>query len=97
MIGAISSQTVRAGPFPWYYLGGGFGSNTELTENGARSFVMFFLIVYAMVPATLFVSSNIIYLATAFLMRNDLEMYHDENDEPCQAKHPSALEGTGLG
>ena len=48
-----------------------------------------------MVPATVFVSSNIIYFTTSMNMTNDLDMYHAENGERCQVRQMNLIDELG--
>ena len=45
-----------------------------------------------MVPATVFVSGNIIYMCTSIIVQEDLDMYHEETGERCQIRQMSLLD-----
>ena len=49
----------------------------------------------AMVPVTIFVMSNLIYIGAKFFMQSDLDMYYDEGDECCQVRQMSLVEELG--
>ena len=99
IVGAIMSQTwYGLGPsMPWYLISADDEVNDEPTmfSNGFNLLMMFFLILYSMMPATLFVSCNLIYLNASAYMSNDLDMYHEEADEPCRVRQMSLVDELG--
>ena len=41
---------------------------------------------YQFVPVSLYVSMNVIYISSKFFVLQDLQLYDETQDEPCQAR-----------
>ena len=83
---------------PWYLISADdevMDDEPTMFSNGFNLLMMFFLILYSMMPATLFVSCNLIYLNASMYMSNDFDMYHEEADEPCQVRQMSLVDELG--
>ena len=83
ILGASVGQ-IEPGAYPWYLFTGPGQSDNK--SNWLILACSYFLTLYVMIPATLFVSGNIIYLVCSYLVMWDLELYHEDNDEPCQVR-----------
>ena len=96
LIGALFSwHDYGVGPEEPWYLNSPGDDLTTIFQNPVQLFMMFFLILYSMLPATLFVSASFIYLKAGANMANDLDMYHKEADEPCQVRQMTLLDELG--
>ena len=98
IIGTICSQTDYGLPAPPWYIVSPDDDNAPtatIKENPFKMLLMYFLMFYSMLPATLFASSNIIYLWIGNFMRSDLDMYHAEADEPCQVRQMTLVDELG--
>ncbi|KAJ0393680.1 hypothetical protein P43SY_010417 [Pythium insidiosum] len=55
----------------------------------------YFLLLYQMIPISLYVTISIVMLMQAFFMTFDLEMYHDETDSPMKVRSMGLNEELG--
>ena len=96
LIGAACGQlSYGVGPGePWYILDGAQPDETRY-DPFFQVFMFYFLILYSMLPATLFVSADVINLCTAWYIKNDIDLYHAEEDEPCQVRQMSLCDELG--
>ena len=60
-----------------------------------KLFLSFFILYNTMIPLALYVMLETIKLIQAFLMRNDIEMYHEKSDTPANTKTSSLNEELG--
>ena len=58
-------------------------------------FFTYFLLAATLIPISLYVTRNIIFGISLFFISNDLMMYDEENDEPCQVRTMSLVEELG--
>ncbi len=58
-------------------------------------FFTYFLLAATLIPISLYVTRNIIFGISLFFISNDLTMYDEENDEPCQVRTMSLVEELG--
>ena len=55
----------------------------------------FFLLEYQFVPVSLYVSMNVVYISVKFFVLNDVGLYDESQDEPCQVRQMSLLDELG--
>ncbi|CAI5705963.1 unnamed protein product [Peronospora effusa] len=69
-----------------------------LAVAGWKLFIMvlyYFLLLNSFIPVSLYVSMTSVKFMQSFFMNNDLEMYHEETDTPCQVRTMSLNEELG--
>ena len=86
VIGSTTNALLRdsfRGGEPWYLGADGAGSATfgEWIISGGS----FFLLIYGLIPISLYVSMGMVRVITKGLICSDISMYDAEGDELCQA------------
>ncbi|GMF18722.1 unnamed protein product [Phytophthora lilii] len=79
----------------WYLYDGG---STALKAPVGNFFIMvlyYFLLLNSFIPVSLYVSMTSVKFMQSYFMNNDLEMYHEETDTPCQVRTMSLNEELG--
>lgn len=89
MLGSSLRQSYRANKddsSPWYL------PEAEQGPADGTDWVLmiftYFLLMTSKIPISFYVTRNIINLVSRYFMVNDLDMYDEVNDEPCQASPP---------
>ncbi|OQR85207.1 phospholipid-transporting ATPase, partial [Thraustotheca clavata] len=80
----------------WYL----FYSSRDVTvanplANFFLLFLYYFLLLNSFIPVSLYVSMTSVKFIQAYFMNQDLEMYHEESDTPCQVRTMSLNEELG--
>ncbi|OWZ12877.1 hypothetical protein PHMEG_00013890 [Phytophthora megakarya] len=79
----------------WYLFDGG---STAIKSPVGNFFIMvlyYFLLLNSFIPVSLYVSMTSVKFMQSYFMNNDLEMYHEETDTPCQVRTMSLNEELG--
>ncbi|KAF4046157.1 Pleckstrin homology domain-containing proteinoLip ATPase C [Phytophthora infestans] len=79
----------------WYLYDGG---STAVKSPVGNFFIMvlyYFLLLNSFIPVSLYVSMTSVKFMQSYFMNNDLEMYHEETDTPCQVRTMSLNEELG--
>ncbi|KAF4316299.1 hypothetical protein BBO99_00002177 [Phytophthora kernoviae] len=79
----------------WYLFD---GNSTAVKSPVGNFFVMvlyYFLLLNSFIPVSLYVSMTSVKFMQSYFMNNDLEMYHEETDTPCQVRTMSLNEELG--
>jgi phospholipid-transporting ATPase len=83
------------GKAAWYLYD---GNSTAVKSPVGNFFVMvlyYFLLLNSFIPVSLYVSMTSVKFMQSYFMNNDLEMYHEESDTPCQVRTMSLNEELG--
>ncbi|EGZ18273.1 hypothetical protein PHYSODRAFT_559234 [Phytophthora sojae] len=79
----------------WYLYDG----NSTAVKSPVGNFVImvlyYFLLLNSFIPVSLYVSMTSVKFMQSYFMNNDLEMYHEETDTPCQVRTMSLNEELG--
>ncbi|KAG6963502.1 hypothetical protein JG688_00008114 [Phytophthora aleatoria] len=79
----------------WYLYDGG---STAVKSPVGNFFIMvlyYFLLLNSFIPVSLYVSMTSVKFMQSYFMNNDLEMYHEDTDTPCQVRTMSLNEELG--
>ncbi|KUF96537.1 Proteasome subunit alpha type [Phytophthora nicotianae] len=79
----------------WYLYDGG---STAIKSPVGNFFIMvlyYFLLLNSFIPVSLYVSMTSVKFMQSYFMNNDLEMYHEDTDTPCQVRTMSLNEELG--
>mmetsp|Transcript_11735 Transcript_11735/g.26427 ORF Transcript_11735/g.26427 Transcript_11735/m.26427 type:complete len:1004 (+) Transcript_11735:1-3012(+) len=82
-------------PGDWYLSGAGGAGPENSFAGWLKMTLRFFLLEYQFVPVSLYVSMNIIYVCSRAFLLQDLELYDEAQDEPCQVRQMSLLDELG--
>eukprot|EP01116_Phalansterium_solitarium_P015668 TRINITY_DN3482_c0_g1_i4.p1 TRINITY_DN3482_c0_g1~~TRINITY_DN3482_c0_g1_i4.p1 ORF type:complete len:1118 (-),score=428.30 TRINITY_DN3482_c0_g1_i4:1315-4668(-) len=81
---------LQVGSYAWYLQ---FDANAA--AGGALSFLTFVILFNNLIPISLYVSVELVKLAQAYFINNDVQMYHAENDTPALARTSNLNEELG--
>jgi phospholipid-translocating P-type ATPase (flippase) len=70
-------------------------STSSLCENPLVLLGSYFLLSYTFIPVSLYVSVNLVYTATAFMMAQDIKMYDPSLDQPAEVRTMSLCDELG--
>ncbi|CAH0515610.1 unnamed protein product [Peronospora belbahrii] len=79
----------------WYLYDGNSVSVTSPVGNFFIMVLYYFLLLNSFIPVSLYVSMTSVKFMQSYFMNNDLEMYHEETDTPCQVRTMSLNEELG--
>ncbi|KAL4106367.1 hypothetical protein PRIC1_004418 [Phytophthora ramorum] len=79
----------------WYLYDGNSTAVKSPTGNFFIMVLYYFLLLNSFIPVSLYVSMTSVKFMQSYFMNNDLEMYHDETDTPCQVRTMSLNEELG--
>ncbi|CAI5700794.1 hypothetical protein KXD40_009608 [Peronospora effusa] len=79
----------------WYLYDGDSMAVKSPVGNFFIMVLYYFLLLNSFIPVSLYVSMTSVKFMQSFFMNNDLEMYHEETDTPCQVRTMSLNEELG--
>ncbi|KAE8991818.1 Phospholipid-transporting ATPase 3 [Phytophthora rubi] len=79
----------------WYLYDGGSTAVKSPVGNFVIMVLYYFLLLNSFIPVSLYVSMTSVKFMQSYFMNNDLEMYHEETDTPCQVRTMSLNEELG--
>ncbi|CAI5718827.1 unnamed protein product [Peronospora destructor] len=79
----------------WYLYDGDSMGVKSPVGNFFIMVLYYFLLLNSFIPVSLYVSMTSVKFMQSFFMNNDLEMYHEETDTPCQVRTMSLNEELG--
>ncbi|TDH66655.1 hypothetical protein CCR75_008814 [Bremia lactucae] len=79
----------------WYLYDGASVAVKSPVGNFMIMVLYYFLLLNSFIPVSLYVSMTSVKFMQAYFMNNDLAMYHDESDTPCQVRTMSLNEELG--